>query len=183
MTNTARERIAYHEAGHAVAAFTYHRRLHGLGIADAHDAGLDGYVKRTRGVGPAIEAANSARSVGLVTEDVTIMLAGVVTERQFAKAPRNHAGVGSDYDRAVASARQIVSDGELAPYMKWVTISTHELVTRRWPAVEALAQQLLAQNEVSGAAARARIRGALHPSVSDEEIARAVRQFASTATR
>ena len=102
MRRTTAERRAYHEAGHAVAAFSYNKRLHKVSIRADHDAGLLGYVRRTRGIGPAIEHGESDRYLRVVTENITIMLAGVVAEREHTERRRNWAGAASDNHKAVA---------------------------------------------------------------------------------
>ena len=183
MTKTTKERTAYHEAGHAVAAFSYNKRLHKVGIKADHDAGLLGYMKRTWGSGEAITHGDGDRHLRLVTESVTILLAGVVAEREHAPARHNWAGGASDRHEATVLAGRIVGDEELGPYMKWLMVRTRQLVKSRWPAIEAMARELLVREEMSGAAATALIRHTLYPPMPADDVARLAAQFAMAATR
>ena len=71
---------------------------------------------------------------------------------------------------ALGLAGRIMNDDELRPYMKWGMVRTRRLVKWRWPAVEALAQELLVREEMSGRAATAFIRRTLYPPIPDETL-------------
>lgn len=183
MGRATRERTAYHEAGHAVAAFSYNKRLHKVSIKTDHDAGLLGYVKSTWRIGEAMTYGEADRHLRLVTEGVTILLAGVVAEREHTQGRHDWTGVASDRHNALDLALRILSDDEAPAYMKWLMVRTENLVKWRWPAIEGMAQELLAREEMSGAEATALIRQMLYPPKPAEDIARLVAQFALVATR
>jgi hypothetical protein len=183
MRRTTRERTAYHEAGHAVAAFSYNKRLHRVSTTADHDAGLPRCVKTTRGIGEASTSGDADRYLRLVTETVTILLAGGAAEREHAQAGRGWTGGASDRRAAAVLAGRIVGGEELGPYMKWLVVRTSQLVKSRWPAIEALAQELLVREEMSGAAATAFIRHTLYPTMPADDIARLAAQLALVATR
>jgi len=182
VTRTTSERSAYHEAGHAVAAFSYGKRLRAVSIGADHDAGLLGYVQGTWAIGEAITVADT-RYLRLVTEGVTILLAGAAAEREHTQSPRGSAGGASDGREAAALAGRIIGGEELGPYMRWLAARTRRLVTSRWPAIDALARELLVREAMSGAAATALIRRALQPSPPADDMARLAAQFALVATR
>lgn len=183
MKRTTRERTAYHEAAHAVAAFSYHKRLHKVSIKSDHDAGLLGYVKSPSGIGEAMTHGDAGRYLRLITEQVAILLAGVVAEREHALGWHAWAGAASDRSNALGLALRILSHDEAPAYMKWLMVRTQNLVKWRWPAIEAMAQELLLRDEMSGAEATALIRQTLSPPKPAEDIAGIVARFALVATR
>lgn len=167
-----RAATAYHEAGHAVAAFSSNKRLHKMSIMPDHNAGVLGYVKSTMGIGPAIEYGEPDKYPRLVTENVTILLAGVVAEREHTKGRHNWAGARSDRHQAIGLAGRILSNEELGPYMKWLMVRTRHLVSWRWSAVEALAQEMLAREEMSGRDAEALVRCTLYPPLPPADLSK-----------
>lgn len=183
MKRTIRERTAYHEAAHAVAAFSYNKRLHKVSIKSDHDAGLLGYVKSPSGIGEAMTHGDAGRHLRLLTEQVTILLAGVVAERVQAPGRRPGAAAASDRGDALNLALRILSDDEAPAYMQWLMVRTRNLVKWRWPAIEAIAHELLLREEMSGAEATALIRRTLSPPKPAEDIAGIVARFALVATR
>ena len=120
-------------------------------------------MKHTWEIGEAITYGDADRYLRRVTENITIMFAGVIAEREHTKGRHNWVGAASDMHNATDLALRIVSDEELRPYMNWVRARTRHLITRHWPAIEALAQELLMREEMNGAEATEVIRLALYP--------------------
>jgi ATP-dependent Zn protease len=178
MRTVRRTSTAYHEAGHAVAAFTYHKRLHRVSIQADHDAGLLGYVKLAHGIGEAIAYADPEKYLRRVTENVVISLAGVVAEQEHTRGKHNWAGADRDRHNAADLASYVVSDEELAPYVAWLMVRARVLIKWHWRAVDALAQELLVREEMTGAEATAFIRRTFV-----EDVARMAADFAGAATR
>ncbi len=159
------ETTAHHEAGHAVAAFSSRKRIHEVSIRADHDIGVLGYVKSTGGIGQAITYGEPDRYLRLVTENVTILFAGVVAEQEHTRGRHNWVGARSDRREASSLAGRILSDDELPAYLRWLMVRTRALVRWRWCAVDALAQALLVREVVSGRDATEIIRRTLYPPV------------------
>jgi ATP-dependent Zn protease len=148
-----------------------------------HDAGVLGYVKRAAAIGTAIDASEPNNYLRLVTESVTLLLAGVAAEQEHARKRHNWPGATSDLRGATDLAARIAGRDELPAYMKWLTVRTRNMVKRRWAAIDALARELLVREEMSGADATALIRRTSSPPMLPEDIARLAAQFATVATR
>jgi hypothetical protein len=176
-----RERAAYHEAGHAVAASCYHRRLRKVSIKGDHDADVRGYLARVAEIGEATGCGD--KHLRIVTEGVTILLAGVAAERERTRTRRSGPAGGNDMHEALALAGRIIGDDELAPYMTWLVARTRRLITSRWAAIDALARELLVREEMTGAAAAALIRRATQPPAPSDDSARLAALLATVATR
>lgn len=171
------ERTAYHEAGHAVAAFCQNKKLHKVSIKADQDKGLLGYSRNTLGIGEAITYSDEDRYLLRVTQEITIMFAGVLAEREHTQGRHNWEGAASDMHAANDLALRIVSDEECYPYMRWVRVRTRRLIMRRWPAIEALAQELLVREQMTGVEATKLIRQTLYPPLpGDEDLVRRLGQ-------
>ena len=174
---TAEERTAYHEAGHAVAAYLMHRRFKHITIVPEGD--VLGRVK--------FSLPNSFRPDHLDTDrrnekrietEIIIELAGLVSEGILA-GRRNWRGARGDLDSAVNLASYRYFDPELiGKYIEWLLVLTRHMIEapRNWPMVQAVAKELLAQKRVSYSQARRVMR-----TVQETAFRRSIRPFAPPA--
>lgn len=159
------EAIAYHEAGHAVAAFTQGVRFARVSIVPDESAETLGYVLHTahRWItedetytpSPVIRARIEAR--------IIVVLAGQNAEFRFT-GRHNPRHAQSDYTGAFDLAMLVVrSEREFDAYFKWMAVRTSMLFDSpwNWAAVEALAATLMDKRSIGSTTARAIIRGVL----------------------
>jgi len=139
------ETIAVHEAAHAVVALDLGVPVGGIRVGPMPDGSL-GFVEA-----PAHEEAR---------REAMICLAGVVgqsihegRELTFAGAARVYARFGGEHD--LPAARRLVAEEDLAE----IWIETAAIVARDWAAIEALAEELVADRELSGRRVREIIGG------------------------
>lgn len=148
------QRIAYHEAGHAVAAYLLRRRFDWISIqSDEH---FLGYVTFTAIESLGANGRGGRRARALAEREIMIDLAGNIAERIFTGR--------HDWMRATVDIRNInevalrfCADAEEAQaFIRWLTIRTRNLLsrTRNWAAVSALADALLHEGKLSYPAAR-----------------------------
>jgi hypothetical protein len=147
MRKSKRESTAYHEAGHAVAAWSLGLKVRKATIVSAddhlelavHDSPLRG-ISSSMGVSAAAERkANKA---------VIIYLAGPAAQRKFRpRSWRNQHGQ-ADYDSATALAL-CLNDGDVemaTAYLEWMRLWAERIITNNWRFVVAVAEKLLREN-------------------------------------
>lgn len=141
--------VAYHEAGHAVAAFYLGLRVREVSIVP--DADALGHVS-WKPMPPSFrpDAEVSPRVRDRIEREAIATLAGPWAEE---KAGGDDAWrtSGSDLDDSVALLQYLcASDDELQAYLHLVSIRARNLVERLWDSIDALAHQLLAKRRLSG---------------------------------
>lgn len=151
-----RRATAYHEAGHAVAAYELRRGFRRISIVEDEDSlGSVLYRKWGEKFDPNVTEPGRARK--LIEKAIMTALAGAEAEHVHTKR-RNNAGGSSDSHSAVTLASYIIDDfeEELPAYIEWLRIRTRNILTTpaNWRAVEFLAEALLEKEEMSAAAAR-----------------------------
>lgn len=146
---------AYHEAGHAAAAFRLRRRVRHVTIVPEDDSlghMLSGKLPET--FQPDID---SDRRTDRWLERLTlIVLAGPIAEAQFT-GRYNHIGASSDYHRAVTWASYAEGSTKLVKaYLHYMQARAEAMTTQQsqWVAIEALAEALLEHQHLSGRKAR-----------------------------
>ena len=149
---------AYHEAGHAVAAFflrTGFRRVTIMSDGEAAGHSLDGAGGRFRGQ-PDCEMTPAIRDY--LERHIRVLLAGEIAQRRHSpRSVRRHHGE-SDRQRAVDLAFYINGDTRAVElYMRWLSCCTEGFITTRWAAVEAVAQALAEHKTLSRGQVRALI--------------------------
>lgn len=143
---------AYLEAGHAVLALQYGRRVKRVTIQPTEDT--DGHVDATSGVGLlSYEGEFTPRAQRRIEERVKIQLAGQVAQRQY--APRSEHVYQGRYDRAnaiILLEKVTDSEEELRAYLKLLHIQTTQIVKQPliWAKIAAVAEALLKQRTLSG---------------------------------
>jgi len=149
--------VAYHEAGHAVALLALGGALASVSIAG--DARARGRVRSPSFPDPSVfpiplpgEHATE-RTVETPHDAMVIALLAACQAEQIATGRCDSRAAG--FDRAAAARHAARREGaHTAAYLDWAQQGASALIRRHWPAVEAVAQALLDQREVSGDQAR-----------------------------
>ena len=157
------ERIAFHEAGHAVAAVLHRRGLRKATIVPDKESGTLGCVFTGRfGSRFKPDAHAGRKERDLIEGDVTVSLAGPVAEA-LASGRWNHVGASRDYHHAVDLLSYLCGGRELQAYVNLLSVRTEAMfvnVDVHWRAVEQLAEVLLREKTIGGRRARAIIQEA-----------------------
>jgi len=155
------ERIAYHEAGHAIVAFVLHRRFTHVSIIP--DDTTLGHIRTSKlppTFQPESDYAGATRK--LCEKEAMVSLGGVVAER-FRLSRTCWKGAHEDITKALGCCEYHSGNLEEAnAYLNWLWERTKGIVTfgREWAAVEALAQELMVRKFIGEQAARRIIRKA-----------------------
>jgi ATP-dependent Zn protease len=142
-------RTAYHEAGHAVAAFFEHLAIKSVTVVP--DEGSFGKVKhyRTPSFRPDVNA--DARTNQRVLAHMLVDLAGPAAEREIGGRAFRHATSHQDYQNAADLATRLCgSDESVNALLRWVGVCARDLVRTRWPMIELLAKALLTRRTLNG---------------------------------
>ncbi len=155
------ERISYHEAGHAVAAFVMRMRFTHLSIIPDEDSIGHTMTTKLRDFKP--DAARSRAGRDRYERYAIVSLAGLVAERLRVGRVRyrtNHPDVVQAFDLC---SNMCGSDEETEACVNWLWERTRNLMKceRHWAAVEALAKQLRVKRYIGEREARCIIKGAL----------------------
>jgi Peptidase family M41 len=143
------ECVAYHEAGHAVAAYNLKRRFNYVTIIREDDTLGQCRFTPYKNFRPDIYSDNKTKA--RVEQAIVMLFAGAAAENKLA-GKRNRAGEDDDFQKAVnLAASQCGSDEEVGAYLNWLWVRTRVLLDLPWlwAAVEALAQELLKYRKVS----------------------------------
>jgi ATP-dependent Zn protease len=137
------ERVAFHEAGHAVVAFHLKRKFRRVTIAPAGRSlghtrffPLDNFHP---------DYQNSARTRRLMDSEIMIDLAGL--EAEYLKMGRRSLKGGqSDIDQAADLAWHAQGGGRaVSRYFRQLQVASRNLLREHWSEVESLATALLEQ--------------------------------------
>jgi hypothetical protein len=163
---------AFHEAGHAVAAYHSHVRLRRISIgADEGDAlgWLDLWLPH---VTP--DDADNVRRAQAVERDIIVLLAGAQAERVGLGRSSCPAG-GVDFYEAMRRAGAICrTSEEISACLRWLQLRTYALVrSPTWrQQIDALAARLLECRQLGARETRALIRAAIPTAPSRSSIRR-----------
>jgi len=152
---------AFHEAGHAVAAYHLHVRLRRLAIGTDEGEAL-GWLDLWLPHVTSGEAEN-VRMARAVERDIIVLLAGAQAERICVGRSSYPAG-GFDFYEAMRRAGSICrTSEEMSAYLRWLQLRTHALVeSATWrPPIERLAARLLERHQMGARETRAIIRAAI----------------------
>jgi hypothetical protein len=154
-------RIAYHEAGHAVALFALGGDLAAVSIAGGE--GARGRVHRPTFPAPPAPDGDGAGAARWRAADgreaMTIALLAACRAEERATGSCDSRAAAFDRQQAETYARHRPTPNPAA-YLQWAQERAAALISEQWPAVEALAQALLVHREVEGDQARRIVREA-----------------------
>lgn len=148
--------VAYHEAGHAVMAWSYGTELYAATVNG--DEGTTDHGNPLFGVDIEWSEPDPAERLtarDLAEQAIRCSLAGDVAQEIGMGARPDPAGGEDDRLRAWEILGHLVgSTEELEAYANLLEIQARQRLRRLWPAVEALAGELVRAGEVDGARAR-----------------------------
>lgn len=150
---------AYHEAGHAVAAYFLRRvgKVRCVSIIPDSERETVGHTAHwsTPAFWRALNRGEWPDHARCRFEDeVVVLLAGGSAERRFA-GRADHIGARSDYEKAADFAIAATGSKRAAnAFLRWLQVTTEDLVTLRWPAIQAVAAALVEHKRLSGACVR-----------------------------
>ena len=162
-----RDVVAYHEAGHAVAACLLKCRFGRVSILP--EAGSHRRVSLAQARARVLTEGYSAALDGLrgrvlIEHQAMFALAGAVATAIREERPVDWGESEEDSRTARGWIEELTDDeDEVDAYLKWLSARTRVLLgrPRSWAAVTALAQTLLERGQLGGWAARAVIRQAI----------------------
>jgi hypothetical protein len=169
VTQTVTRYIAYHEAGHAVAAAVLRRRLESVSIVPQGDTGGVTILHRPRlppGTGSAsMSWLSVVRYSQARRDELVATLAGPVASRVYARAGTT-LGADSDVEEAAKLARFLCpktmtrdeAEREMNDTLSRAQTIATLLVRGYWPAVRTVAGVLLTESTMSGRRVRAIVR-------------------------
>ena len=145
---TRDERTAYHEAGHAVAAFFEQLRVRTATIKPDKVKGSLGHVSHYPKPSFHPDFETDARTERRVLAGVLTYLAGPAAER---RATGRATGSHDDYRNAMDMASRLCGSNEsVGALLRWMWVQARDLVTVHWSFIEAVARALLARRRLSG---------------------------------
>ncbi len=145
---------AYHEAGHAVAAWWFGqlKKRDDVTIIPDPRTGSLGHVRNPPRFIAEIErgGGNSGRATLQAEKFVVCCLAGNAASVRFRKTKKRClAGGRGDYEQSVTVLSHLASGEELAAYFRLLQLRAENLVARFWPEVEAVAKRLLSEKKLT----------------------------------
>ena len=172
---TPRDQAAYHEAGHAVAAYLLRRSFTRVSIVPDDDTlGHVKYRGYAAGFRPDLEITLRVRE--RLEAAVMTSLAGVEAQRVYepTAAPEDCGGE-SDYRAAIDLASYVSPDPEeLGAYLEWLRLRVAGIfkLPVHWAATRAVAEALLVRQILSAPATRKLIGSALFAYVNEQLVQR-----------
>ena len=159
------ERVAYHEAGHAVAAFEQGVPFEEVTIIP--EGGMSRHLRRGDFGRTFRPDARAGRGREQIEADIIVTFAGPAAEAKFGGRRNLVAARGDSASAAKLAAQVCTSHEEVVAYVEWLTIRAVKLIAGRpqWKAVQAVAASLLENHEISAVDARKIIKGASGPPV------------------
>ena len=147
MRISKRESIAYHEAGHAVAAWSLGLKIRKATIVPA-DGHLDLVVHDSPLPGISSSVGVSAGAERKANNAVMTYLAGPAAQRKFRPRSWRSQHGQADYDSATGFALWLNDgDAEMATaYLEWMGLRAERIITNNWRFVVAVAEKLLREN-------------------------------------
>jgi ATP-dependent Zn protease len=155
---TELECTAYHEAGHAVAAFALGRGVRHVSIEPDLEKGSLGHCRKHHlpSLKDAEFADDTPRHRTRMEREIICFFAGGIAERHF-RGRRNNVGASRDLTAAVSLAECLCGSlKETEAYLNWLYIRAENLVLvqHHWAGVQRMAKELLAHRILTGRQAR-----------------------------
>lgn len=156
------ERTAYHEAGHAVAAYMRRLRFTGVSIVPS-DSTLGRCEFIASSVLVDVKGRTLSRTRRRVETLIIVSLAGVLAERLLTGRTNWGGGHADLHDAARYASYVTGSEDELGAYVRWLWEHTRMLLAARpcWLAVREVAAALTADGSIGERRARRIIAYAL----------------------
>jgi hypothetical protein len=145
--------VAYHEAGHVVAALAYRRGIRRQGATIVPDAeGAVGSVSMLKHIpgDPSVDAHTGKMRLR-IEEVVLVSLAGGAAQRKHRPSSVRSYRARSDYDSAADLLIRIVGDvRELEAYFRWLMVRAENFVANpiHWLQIEAVAKALMERKTI-----------------------------------
>src|SRR5688572_6284219 len=140
---------AYHEAGHAVAAFEMDLPVRLIGISSTAGGEVRHRSPFYRSIPPdTMKYTRPLQFRDRIERNVIVAIAGVEAQRRFsARSWRRHHSE-YDIDQAAEMLSHLAEGDELTAHFKLLQIRTRNLVAFRWQPVTALANALVEKSKV-----------------------------------
>jgi hypothetical protein len=152
--NLARAAVAFHEAGHAVAAVHHRIRITKATIKGAAET-KGRIIHHNPLVNAHPDVGTSAKTRPRIEHRIVVSFAGPIAQRRFNARTCRHYNAHEDYVTATNLAGYLVgSDKERDAYLNWVWVHTENFIEQEWPQVETVAKWLLEHETMTGAAIR-----------------------------
>lgn len=154
---TKEQLIAYHEAGHAVAAHCLEWTFKHISTHPEKES--DGRVEFAHREPAPSWTAEGAKQCD---EEIMVLMAGIVAQSILRGRPNyDPTDVPTSHSDSVKVARiarqrcliqlrlEVYGDKEMSAYLRWLRIRTFNLLKAKWGAVEALAGRLLERKRLT----------------------------------
>jgi hypothetical protein len=142
------EEIAHHEAGHAVVALGYERKIRGIWINE-HGGHTD-YDHPVLAKYDSWPSRLSAEETHELLLEPVIIFAGICAERHYANDPHRPMLDSDAEDIEIFRAHVDLSEGEKDQLLAQSQVRAGELIKDNWGHVERLAAELLEKRRLSG---------------------------------
>ncbi len=137
-----REATAYHEAGHAVAAWKLGYRPVSASIIAADES--VGEVRHENPYGNNAEYDGSELGRLRIERAIIIRRAGPIAQKRYRPTSWRRWQGGADYAVSADLALLVSGSGEIASaFLKWLDLRAKALIEQNWPVVERVANALL----------------------------------------
>lgn len=143
-----RAAIARHEAGHAVMALELGAPVTSATIARNLAAGLEGACTIT--LWGAWCRVTEAPEIARLERSIMVLLAGELAERLAGEAPQFAAQDRARVEELLRCYPHELHDDERAALLAWCETHTRRRLARAWPAVVAIAMELLLADAIPG---------------------------------
>jgi hypothetical protein len=150
-SDTALRATAFHEAGHAVAAWSRGIKVTSATVVPAgRFLGQVTHVNPLRGV--RLDCDGSDRARRRAEADIVVLLAGPAAQRRHNPRSWRSCHGASDHERATDLAMRVNGSEEAAEaYLNWLAIVARDEVDTFWDVVERVARELFERRTLSAA--------------------------------
>lgn len=155
------QRLAYHEAGHTVAAYLVHRRFTEVSIIP--DENTLGHCGTARVPTFAPDVDSSPKTRDQVEARIITSLGGPIAESLFTGRTVSLKKSWDIHNVLGLSGNMCGDEKEESAYVNWLWERTRLLISfdRHWTAIQALAQELVKRRRIGERLARKTIREAM----------------------
>lgn len=150
MTAGSSASTAYHEAGHAIAAWASDLKLKRVSIVPIDDAlGHVLHANPLKGIRLDIDGRPQSRY--RAERAIIVCLAGPTAQQKYDPASVDPAHASADFETASDLAVRLCGSARSATaYLAWLQVVADDIIETRWAAVERVAGALLERGTLSG---------------------------------